>query len=124
MPATWPEGVPYRVLFDGASLPEGETAARSNTDSGFQRQRKEFSGRPDELRGNIRMTRAQYEDGFRPFRKDLGGGTFDWLGWRSGWTAVCRFVAGQQGAPATDPATGKLLVPVAIEILSVAEIDP
>jgi hypothetical protein len=105
-------------------MPEGETAARSDTDSGFQRQRKEFSARPDEVRGNIRMTRAQYEDGFRPFRKGLGGGTFDWLGYRAGWTAVCRFVAGQQGAPTSDPATGKLLVPVAIEILSSSEITP
>ena len=122
MPATWPSGVPTRVLFNGASLPEGETAIRSPTDSGLARQRAQFRGAFDRVTGSISMTRTQYET-FGAWRKGLGGGTFNWTGYKAGFTAVCRFVAGEQAPPTGNAQTGKWLVPVAIEVMSVAE-DP
>ena len=104
MPATWPDGVPYRVLQAGASAPEGEVAMRSPTDSGFQRQRAEFTAALDEVTGNIRMTWAQYLT-FRAFRKGLGGGAFTWAGYPGG-SVTARFKAGAQGAPSSDGQTG------------------
>lgn len=116
MAATWPSGVPFLIRWDGASLIEGETAARSDTDSGFARQKNVFSAAPDGIAGNIRMSWEEY-DTFRAWRKGLGGGAFDWPGHPSGSTVEARFVAGEQGEPTTDPATPKLLVPVRIEYL-------
>lgn len=123
MPATWPEGVPYRVLFSGAAVTDGETAMRSSTDSGLQRQRAQFTAAPDTVQGPIRMTRAQRET-FAAWRKELGGGTFNWLGYQAGYVAVCRFVAGEQGPGGGDQQTGKWLVPVSIEIMSVSAVEP
>jgi hypothetical protein len=121
MPATWPDGVPYRVLFNGASVTDGEPAMRSPTDSGLTRQRAQFSGVLDKVQGPIRMTRAQRET-FAAWRKGLGGGTFNWLGYQAGYIAVARFVAGEQGPGGADAQTGKWLVPVSIEIMSVSAV--
>lgn len=116
MPATYPAGVPYRIIKSSASLTPGETAGRSPTDSGLARQRAMFTAAVDINSGNIRMTWAQYVT-FDAFRKSLGGSTFNWLGHPNGGTVVARFVAGAQGAPQPDPATSKWLVPVQIEVL-------
>lgn len=116
MPATWPVGVPYRVLRKSGSVTPGEIAIRSNTDSGLQRQRAAMTASLDIISGPIRMTYAQYET-FEAFRKGLGGATFNWAGHPSGGTVEARFVAGAQGQPAPDPETSKWLVPVAIEVM-------
>lgn len=116
MAASWPSGVPFKLLRDGAAFIEGEVAVRSDTDSGFQRQRAEFSAALDGVSGSIRMTFAEYET-FRAWRKDLGGGAFDWPGHPSGETVTARFVAGEQGESTADAQTHKLLVPVRMEFL-------
>lgn len=115
MPATWPSGVPYKLLRSGASTKEGETAIRSNTDSGFVRQRAAMTAALDSYAGTIRMTLANYET-FKAWRKGLGGGTVTWPGHPSG-SVTARFVAGEQGDPTPDPQTAKWLVPVRLEIM-------
>lgn len=116
MPATWPVGVPFKLLRSGAGVTPGETAVRGETDSGFARQRAAFTAALDVWTGTIRMTWAQWET-FAAWRKALGGAAFTWLGHPSGAAKVARFVAGQQGAATADTQTAKYLVPVAIEIL-------
>lgn len=116
MPATWPAGVPYKILRAGANTKEGETAIRSNTDSGFVRQRAATTAALDSYAGNIRMTLANYET-FKAWRKGLGGGTFTWAGHPSGGSVTARFLAGEQGDPQPDPQTSKWLVPVRIEVI-------
>ena len=116
MPATWPVGVPFKLLRAGASTGEGELAGRSNTDSGLVRQRAMFTAAPDSYAGNIRMTYANYVT-FKAWRKLLRGGTFTWEGHPSGGTFTARFIAGEQGRPGPDPQTSKWLVPVVIEVL-------
>lgn len=118
MAATWPAGVPYRILAAGASEAAGETAIRSSTDSGLQRQRKVFTAAFDVISGSIRMSRAEWVI-FRDWRKALGGAVFDWPGHpdHPGETVQCRFVAGSQGVATRDSQTPKWLVPVSIEIM-------
>ena len=116
MPATWPSGVPYKLLRAGASAPEGELVGRSPTDSGLARQRKMFTAAPNGFSGQIPMTWAQYLT-FRAWRQGLGGATFNWLGSPGGETLECRFIAGAQGAPTPHQAAAKWLVPVAFEVI-------
>ncbi len=116
MPATWPVGVPFKLLRAGASTGEGELAARSNTDSGLVRQRAVFTAALDTYAGSIRMTLAHYET-FKAWRKGLRGGTFTWAGHPSGGSVTARFVAGEQGRPTPDSQTSKWLVPVSIEVV-------
>ncbi len=116
MPATWPVGVPDKLLRAGASYAEGEIAIRSETDSGLARQRAAFTAALDQVGGNIRMTRAQYMT-FKAFRQGLGGATFNWLGHPSGGTYEARFVAGAGSAPTPDPQSAKWLVPVRLELM-------
>lgn len=116
MPATWPVGVPDKLLRAGAALAEGEVAIRSPTDSGFARQRAAFTAAIDTYTGNIRMTYANYVT-FAAWRKGLLGGPFTWASHPSGSSVTARFVAGSQGTPAPDAQTAKWLVPVAIEVL-------
>lgn len=116
MPATWPSGVPYKLLRAGASAPEGELVGRSPTDSGLARQRKTFTAAPDGFAGQIPMTWAQYVT-FRVFRKALGGATVNWPGGPENTTLEVRFIAGAQGAPTPHQAAAKWLVPVAFEVI-------
>lgn len=116
MPASWPGGVPYRILRSGGSIAAGETAIRSPTDSGLARQRAASTAALDIVSGPIRMTWAQYVT-FEAFRKGLGGATVTWPGHPSGSSVTARFVAGAGSQPAPDPQTGKWLVPVSIEVL-------
>lgn len=116
MPATWPVGVPFKLLRAGASTGEGEMAVRSGTDSGLARQRAAFTAALDNYAGNLRMTLAQYET-FKAWRKGLLGGTFTWAGHPSGGSVTARFIGGEQGRPQPDPQTSKWLVPVVIEVL-------
>lgn len=116
MPATWPVGVPFKILRAGASTGEGELAIRSNTDSGLTRQRAAFTAAPDTYAGNIRMTWAQYET-FKAWRKGLRGATITWAGHPGGGSVTARFIAGEQGRPTPDTQTAKWLVPVSLEVL-------
>ena len=115
MAATWPSGVPYNILRNGAAYGEGETVARSNTDSGRARQRAIYTAALDTVSGSIRMTWAEYLT-FKAWRRGLGGAVFDWPGMIGG-TVEARFVGGQQGGPTPDSQTPKWLVPVTIELM-------
>lgn len=116
MPATWPIGVPDKIIESSGSFAEGETAIRSPTDSGLARQRAAFTAALDQIGGNIRMTLVDYET-FRDWRKALGGSTFTWAGHPSG-PVEARFVAGAGSTITKDPkAAGKWLVPVKIEVM-------
>lgn len=116
MPATWPAGVPSRILRSSGNIAEGETAIRSPTDSGLARQRAAFTAAPDVWSGNIRMTWAQYVT-FAAFRKGLGGATFTWPADTLHGAVTARFLAGGGSTPMPDPETAKWLVPVRIEVL-------
>ena len=117
MPATWPSGVPYRLLRQGAAFTPPERVIRSQTDSGLARQRAAFTAGLDKFNGTIRMSEAELAD-FIPWRDGLGGGTFTWAGHpTAGGSVEARFVGGEQGAAQPDSQTPKWLVPVSIEVI-------
>jgi hypothetical protein len=118
MPASWPAGVPHRLLRGGATYRAPDLVQRSQTDSGKARQRQVFTAADKVFAGNIRMTQAQLVT-FIAWRDALGGGTFNWpYQPLTGALVEARFVAGEQAQPASDPVTPKWLVPVTIEVLA------
>lgn len=117
MPAAWPAGVPYVLLWDDAVRINPEKGMRSPTDSGLQRQRQVFTATQKGFAGTIKMTQAQLQD-FEAWYDDLAGGTFTHPKHPfTGAPAEARFIVGRVGEAKPDSRSVKWLQPVAFEFL-------
>lgn len=117
MPATWPPGVPYRLLEEGAERINPEKGLRSQTDSGLGRQRQQFTAVQNGFAGNIKMLASALAD-FEAWYDELAGGTFNYPKHPfTGAVAEARFIVGRVGPARFDRQKARWMMPVAIEFL-------
>ena len=117
MPLTWPVGLPFVILRDGASRVAPDKGLRTQTDSGFARQRQQFTAVQKGFAGNIPLSLAQVPD-FEAWVDELAGGTFTYP--EHPFTlapAEGRFVVGKVGPARPDPQKPRWLMPVEIEFV-------